>query len=103
MAIKPISPSEVLERKPEIPDGVIEVFNELITKNFSKGRAVVLQKHALSAIAIKLHISKEKVIANEWLDVADIFKDAGWDAKCDPLGITCNNSEPSFIFIKKGN
>ena len=99
MPVRPISPSEVVEKKPEIPDGVIEVFNNLILEKFKDGRAIVYRKHALSAIAIRTHLSKEKVIDNSWLDVADIFRSAGWDVK------VINNTAPGeehFIFIKKG-
>ena len=102
MPVKPISPSEVIEKKPEIPDGVIEVFNDLIVKNFSNGKAVVPEKHLLSAIAIKMRVAKDRVAALGWLDVEEIFEDVGWQVQftkdTSPLGA---NSE--FTFTKKGS
>ena len=115
MAVNPISPNEVQEKKVEIPDGVIEVFNDFIAKNFSNGRAEILEKKLLSAIAIKMRVSKDACISNGWLDVEEIFQSAGWDVKRDkPVFIdvmAMGNLMPSnrqikeamFIFIKKGN
>lgn len=102
MSVLPIKPSEVVEKKEELPDGVIEVYNDLIAKNFKDGRAVVLHKHALSAIAIKMHTSKEKCINNRWLDVMEVFQEAGWDVKHRAPPYAADGEE-QYIFIKKGS
>ncbi len=98
--IKPISPDEVVEPKKEIPDAVIEVFNELIAKYFRDGKAEVLQKYALSAIAIKMHTSKDKCLSNRWLEVEEIFAEAGWNVKYLPAPNFAK--EDTYVFTKKG-
>jgi hypothetical protein len=80
--VKPISPNEVVEQQePEIPDGVIEVFNEFIAKEFKNGKAVIEGTKILAAIALRCHISKGSCVRNGWLDVDSVFQKAGWVVK----------------------
>lgn len=109
MTVKPIKPSEVTDRKRElIPGFVIEAFNELIAKNFSGGRAVILQDKITKLIQYKYNqrhrytdrLSSQDIIDNKWLDIEDIYRKAGWIVEYDSPAY--NESYPcTFTFSKK--
>ena len=40
------------------------------------------------------------IFANSWLDVEDIYRNAGWDVEYDKPGY-CENYEAHFVFRKK--
>lgn len=78
--IKPITPKEAHSNKVTVlPDKVLEAFNELITKNYHEGTATVLQKDVVKLIQDKMELKDTQRIFNEhWLDVEDVYRDAGW-------------------------
>ena len=98
---RPIRPEEVV--CVGIPDNVIEVFNELIQENIRGKQAVILQEEIIYRILSKYldepTITRETIYENDWLDVEDLFRDAGWQVVYDkPSG---HDSYPTtFTFIK---
>lgn len=98
--VKPISPSEVIDKKKEtIPNEVIEAFNELIAENFDGHSSHVEQNEVISLIVNKLSIAREYIFKKHWLDVEDIFREAGWEVEYDKPGYNESYSA-YFIFTK---
>lgn len=105
MAIKPIKPSEAISLKlVQIPDEVIEAFNELIAENFSSGYSSFKQSDVVARIDKKIKESGGKLKFNiSWLDVEEIYEKNGWKVEYDKPGY--NESYPAtFTFkSKKGS
>lgn len=97
--IKPISPNEINKTK-YIPDEVIELFNELINRNFNGTEAVFDQDEIVELISIKLCITREKVFKDKLLDIESIYEKVGWIVKYSKpsYGESFNSF---FRFIKK--
>lgn len=107
---KPIRPSEVAKAKVKyqnIPDFVIDAFNELIAREYSYGRAIVKQDDAIALILEKAHkiaeyeeVERGDLFNKRWLDVEEIFKKAGWVVEYDKPGY-CESYPATFTFSKK--
>ena len=99
---KPISPDEVATTKlKNIPDEVIEAFNEIIAQNFSRSCSNFKQKDVVKLIMIRLvAIDRQTIFDNGWLDVEDIYREAGWKVEYDKPAYN-EDYEPNFTFIKK--
>lgn len=97
---KPITPSQVSSSK-VIPPEVIEVFNELIAKNWDGHEAIVKQDVAARLAAKRLNITTETLFDNHYMDVESTFRKAGWKVEYDKPGY-CETYEASFTFSKKG-
>ena len=98
--VNPITPAEATSKKlTSIPDYVIEAFNTLIAKHYDGRSAVVKQEDVVAAIVTD-GITRSMVFENHWLDVEDIFRNAGWDVEYDK---PCyNESYPAtFTFTSK--
>lgn len=100
-----ITPKEAFERtKVEIPDKVIEVWNALIVKNHSRtrnGYSTILQKEASKAISEAMNVSLDEVFENHWLDIEEVYRDAGWAVTYDRPGYN-ETYEAKFEFrVKK--
>lgn len=102
MAVAPIKPSEIVTVKSTIlPDGVMEAFNELIAQKFSGNYAQVYQKDVVSLILQKIPGAKrDDIFTNDWLEIEDIYRAAGWEVEYDKPGYTESYS-PSFKFRLK--
>lgn len=75
---RPIKPTEVCKKKEDgFPDAVFESFNELITKNFFNGYAVVFQNDVV-ALMIKKGLKRGQIFDNGWLNVEHAYELAGW-------------------------
>lgn len=100
--IQPITPQEVTDKKIElIPDVVIEVFNELITKNYCGKIATVQQDEVIDLICSKNPAyTREQIFENHWLDVEDIYRKIGWSVLYDKPGWN-ETYEPYFVFKKR--
>ena len=100
-AVKPITPNEIAEKKTEqIPDGVIDAFNELIAQNYRNGSSTVKQKDAVSRIKAKLNLEKDNdIYSNNWLDVEPIYRAAGWKVKYDKPAY-CESYDAYFVFSR---
>lgn len=83
----PITPDEVIKKKKEmIPDEVLEVFDEVIAENFSNGSSMFRYSDVDKRIADRLGISVYDVYKNKYLDIEEIYIEAGWDVDCDNPG-----------------
>lgn len=99
--IKPITPNEIIEKRQSvIPDEVFEAFNELITQNFNGSSATVMQ-HDVNARLKKKGVNIDKAYKNNWLDIEDIYREAGWEVTYDKPGYN-ETYDASFEFRKKG-
>ena len=98
---KPITPDEVVQLKRElIPDQVIDTFNRLIVENWDGYSSTVKQEKVISEIyelyPTELYdeeghypdrgTAKERIFQKGWLDVEDIFSEAGWKVKYENPG-----------------
>jgi len=81
--MKPITPDEV---RKELPDEVVEIFNDLIKQNWNGHEAVVKQTEALTAITRRLEIEASEVFKRRLLDVEQAFREAGWKVEYDKPG-----------------
>lgn len=98
--IGPISPDEVHGRKLEaIPQQVFEAFNELIAQNFSHGAATVRQKTVVDNIIDRMGCSREEIYNKHWLDIEDLYRNAGWKVEYDKPGY--NESGNAYFKFKK--
>jgi hypothetical protein len=100
--IQPITPQEVVAKKLEqIPDVVIQVFNNLIAKNFNGSEAKIKQNDVIDAIRTEDEtISKSMIFDNHWLDVEDIYRKLGWTVEYDKPAYN-EDYAPHFIFTFK--
>lgn len=95
--VGPLEPNEVAEAKQEqIPAEVFEVFNTLITENFSSGQAVVKQKDVV-ALMKEVGIDTAEAFKRGWLDIEEIYMKAGWDVEYDKPGYN-ETYDAYFIF-----
>ena len=102
MGVEPILPSEVQEIKnSQIPDYIIEAFNELIAENWNMHKSLILQKDAMSRVLEKAPegVTSEEIFANKWFDIEPLFRSKGWKVKYDKPAY-CETYEPSFEFSK---
>lgn len=77
--VQPISPADVAkQKKADFPPLVIQAFNEMIAKKFSGVAATVFQDEVTKLIAEKLGCSEKLVYERGWLNVEEIYKEAGW-------------------------
>lgn len=85
--IEPIKPQEITLAKAKIfPDFVLQSFNELIAENFTNGRAVVKQPDVIARMvknAASEDVTRNVIFDRGWLNVEEIFRDAGWKVTCD--------------------
>lgn len=107
--IKPITPEEVIGKKPEIPGFVILAFNELIQKKWNKSRkmAIVLQEEAINMIMEKAPINEETpfkrpdIFDKHYLDVEELYMENGWDVKYTKQPYYETKEDHYFTFSKK--
>jgi hypothetical protein len=84
--VKPITPDNVVEKKEQImPDFVIEAFNTVIAKNYTHGSARFNKDEAIDAIvkASQSSVTRQKIFDEKWLDIEDIYQQAGWKVSYD--------------------
>ena len=98
---KPITPDEIAEAKEAyLPPEVIEVFNDLIAKNWSGMSAKFLQEDAVSEITVRMGCHRTEVFRNKWLDVEDVYRASGWAVTYDKPGWN-ENYAATFEFRRK--
>lgn len=98
--IEPIRPEEIAFKKLiQIPDIVMESFNYFIAKGMSEGRSVVWQEDIVSRITGSGH-SRHEIFANNWLDVEDIYRNAGWEVGYEKPGYN-ETGKAFFSFSRK--
>ena len=98
---KPIKPSEVSKtREASIPDEIIEIFNELITKDWDGDSATVNQNTAVALASKKLNMSRQDIFDKHYMDVEGIFRKAGWVVEYDKPGYN-ETYDATFKFSKR--
>lgn len=98
---KPITPNTATEfKKKQMPEGVIDAFNELIAKRWNGSTSKVMQNEVIDLIIEKVpKATRRKIFDNHWLDVEDIFRQEGWKVSYDKPGY-CETYEASYEFSK---
>ena len=97
---KPIKPEEVTTKKADsIPGKVYEAFNELIIKGWDSNSSIVYQSEVVDLIAAKMGTTPNTVYQNKWLEIEDIYADAGWKVDYEKPGY-CETGRAYFEFSK---
>jgi hypothetical protein len=104
---KPIRPEEVVgEKRKSIPPIVIDVFNDYIAERWSGFSSSFKQKEVLAEVLKRMNavrhdvqFTDDEVFKKHWLDVEDIYREAGWDVKYDKPGYN-EDYDASFEFCK---
>lgn len=102
MNVKPISPSEIAEKKKEIiPDFVIEAWNKAIAQKWSNNKSYIDQDYIVEQIILSspTEIDRTTVFDEKWLDIEDIYEAEGWKVKYDKPHYS-ENYKAHFIFTK---
>ena len=96
---RPITPDEVVAAKRvAIPDAVFDAFNALIAKHWGGGSSSFQQKEIVSVLEDR-GISSNEIFNNYYLDVEDIYREAGWLVEFDQPGFN-ETYEATFTFRK---
>lgn len=100
--VKPIRPSEVAKNKINvIPDPVIKAFNEIITLNYNDGISHFKLKEVVKLILTKNpRIKESDLFDNNWLDVEDMYRRAGWQVEYDNPAYN-ESYDANFTFTRK--
>lgn len=98
----PITPEEVVQQKKvQIPPEVFNAFNDMIAKHWNGISARFTQNAVVVAILAYLpEKNAGDIFSNHWLDVEDIYREAGWRVVFDRPGY-CDSYEATFEFSKK--
>lgn len=96
--VKPITPRQAASGK-QIPDAIIQVFNDLIAENYNNGLAKVTQDAAIRRIEEETGLSRAEVFDKGWLDVEGLYEAAGWNVTYDKPGY--NETYGAFFIFKK--
>jgi hypothetical protein len=89
MAVKPIKPEEILEKKAEtIPDEMFQAINELIALKWNGSSAVFRQEDLILKYfeitgQSNLERNREVIFSNHMLDFEDIYRKEGWQVHYD--------------------
>lgn len=97
--VKPVSPEEIVEKDPDIPDEVFEAFNELLARQRGSDHVVILQEKVVQLIVSK-GIDRGELFENHWLDIEGAYRRAGWKVEYDKPAYN-ETYEPKFIFRPK--
>lgn len=97
---QPINVREVflIERGKVFPDEVIESFNQLIRRNFVKGKAVVSRDEVVKLIVQK-GLDRNQIYERGWLDIERVYRAAEWSVSRDPSSPEDYVFEPEIKFI----
>ena len=95
--VQPISPENVKEAL--LPDEVIEVFNELIQEHWNGHNARILQSKAADIISKRMKLSQYDIYERRYLDIEQVYRDAGWKVKYDKPGYN-ETYEATFTFSR---
>lgn len=97
--VQPIKPSEVIRGKEKnLPDAVLEAFNELIAQNFS-GRSATIKQDDVVALMVEKGLTPREIFDKHYLDVEDIYRAVGWVVEYDKPGY--NESYHAYFVFKK--
>ena len=100
MSVKPITPEEATSAKADsLPESVLLAFNELIAKNFDGRMSEFTQKEA-EALLVKKGIKRSDIYEQGYMDVEDIYREAGWRVTYDKPGYN-ESYDAKFTFERK--
>ena len=98
--IQPITPDEM--PKIFVPDEVISIFNRHIKNNWNGEQSYILQDDLMQDIVRETGKTRDEIYERRWLDVEDIYRDAGWSVVYkSPCAMDGENFRSHFIFKKK--
>lgn len=85
---KALSPQEAIVRfKSEVPEPVMEAWNNLIVENLKVQGGKATSGFTLEALASKIttamNVSRDTAKDRGWFDLEDIFRDKGWKVEFD--------------------
>jgi hypothetical protein len=89
MAIKPIKPEEILDRKAEtIPDAMFQAINELIALKWNGSSAKFRQDDLIKRYfeitgQDNLESNRQVIFDNHYLDFENIYRKEGWQVYYD--------------------
>ena len=104
---EPIRPEKV-EKKPnipDIPDFVIDAFNELIENKWDGNYVRINQDEAIEAIMkharkARKKITRSGIFSKHWLDVEDLYRSYGWKVEFNKQPYYVMDDDDFFIFKK---
>lgn len=98
--VKPFTPADARKQKAQgIPNEIIEAVNELLAKNFSDSTIIIRQKDIEKQALLKLPgLTASDLYDRKWMDIEDMFRDAGWDVYYDKPGY--NESYDAYFEFK---
>ncbi|MBI2326229.1 hypothetical protein HYU91_02465 [Candidatus Collierbacteria bacterium] len=100
MSVRPLTPATVAKQKVEsFPDAVIEAFNEAIAASYVNGRSSFTVGEVVK-LMISKGLKRAKIFDNNWLDIEEIYRKAGWTVEYDQPGYN-ETYEPNFTFTAK--
>lgn len=73
------------------------MFNEMIAAAWDGRSATVMQDDVITAIIMRLQVSREEVFDRHLLDVEPVYQAAGWDVTYDKPGFN-ETYRPYFNF-----
>lgn len=99
MAVKPLSPDEVI---PNIPDFVIQAVNQMI-RNKYRGTSFTFKAKELIALGRSKGSSDSNVdwYKEKWMDFESLYRDAGWEVKYEQASYGDSNFDAYYEFKPK--
>lgn len=93
----PIRPEDVArEKNAQLPDGVIDAFNELIARHYVNGRSSFRQRDVTDLLEERGVVSsREEIFERGLLHVEAVYQGAGWNVEYDKPG--WNESYPAVF------
>jgi len=96
----PIRPEDIPSEKVQsFPESVFEAFNELIVANIVDGRAMFTQENVIELMQ-KRGLDRREIFDNGWLNVEEVYREAGWTVAYDKPGYNETYSA-TFTFRKE--
>ena len=97
--VRPMTPTDVqLEQSKNLPDAVIEVFNQLIAQNYVNGSATVKQDDVL-ALLVEKGLGRDEIFGKGWLNIERVYRSAVWSVTYDKPGF--NETYPATFEFKR--
>lgn len=98
---EPIRPDQAAALKAKkLPEGVIEAFNDLIALHYDGTSATFEQDDVVEEIMDNLGMTREGVFQGHLLDVAPVYRAAGWGVTYDKPGYN-ESYTATFTFTKR--
>jgi hypothetical protein len=101
MSAEPITPENVVQhKKTQIPECVIQTFNDLIALNWNGYEAVVKQEQIVEHLVSVHKVDRNIIFLQHYLDIEDIYRKAGWVVEYDKPAYN-ESYDAYFTFSKK--